>query len=296
MKSKIVSGAVDVMAGLAVLVLFVVSDVFIHAAADFREAVLVLSVLCLSAGFLRGSGRPVNAWLKGLLVASAGTLALMVLLWNQIHHALLAILLIVMCLFSVCGVLVRRLWSNRLAAKASLVLLAFLAALAVFAFTTIPTVATQAATSLIPVPALPHAFAMSANNGGQINSAGLRGRVVILSFWATGCPACRRELPELDKLYRHYQGNSSVSLWAVDVLGNGETAEKSRAYLQNAASILPVAFATEKLPEEFGGDGLPLLVIMDKLGCVRLVHVGYDRSEPLEPELVKEIETLLKGG
>ena len=289
-KSRIVSGAADILAGLAL------SDVFIHVAADFREALLVLSVLCLSAGFLRGSDRPVNAWLKGLFVASGGTLALIVLLWNQIHHALIAILLVVMYLFTVCGVRARRLWSHRLAAKAALVLLAPVAGLAVVALTAIPTVATRAATSLITVPAPPHPFAMSASNGGQINSAGLRGRVVILSFWATWCPACRRELPELDKLYRHYQHNSSVSFWAVDVLGNGETAEKAKAFLQEAAYSLPIAFATEKSPEEFGGDGLPLLVIMDKSGRVRLVHIGYDRSEPLQPELAKEIETLLKEG
>ena len=45
MKSRLVPGAVDILAGLAVLVLFILTDAFIHVAADFREAVLVLSVL-----------------------------------------------------------------------------------------------------------------------------------------------------------------------------------------------------------------------------------------------------------
>ncbi len=56
MKSRLVSGAADILAGIAVLLSFVLSDVFIHVAADFREAVLVLSVLCLSPGLLRGNG------------------------------------------------------------------------------------------------------------------------------------------------------------------------------------------------------------------------------------------------
>ena len=296
MRSRLVSGAADILAGLAALVVFVLTDGFIHVAADFREAVLVLSVLCLSAGLLRGNGRPVNAWLKGLLVASGRTLALIVLLWNQIHHAFLAILLPVMYLFTVCGVRARRLWSHQLAGKGAIILLAPFAALIIFAFTTIPTVATRVATRLITVPAPPPAFSISASDGGQINSAGLRGRVVILSFWATWCPACRRELPELDKLYRHYQNNSSVSFWAVDVLGNGETADKAKAFLQKAGYGLPIAFATEKSPEDFGGDGLPFLVIMDKSGHIRLVHNGYDRSEPLQPELAKEIKALLNEG
>ncbi len=294
MKSRLVSGAADILSGLAVLVAFFLADGFIHVAADLREAVLVLSVLCLFAGLLRGNGRPVNAWLKGLVVACGGTLAMIALLWNQVQHAFLAIFVLVMYLFTVCGVRARRLWSQQLAGKGAIILLAPFAALTIFAFTTIPTVATRVATRLITVPA--PAFSLSASDGGQINSAGLRGRVVILSFWATWCPGCRRELPELDKLYRQYQNNSSVSFWAVDVLGNGETADNAKAFLQKAGYSLPIAFGSEKSPEDFGGDGLPFLVILDKSGHIRLVHTGYDRSEPLQPELVKEIKALLNEG
>ena len=291
MKSRLLSGAADVLAGLAALLVFFLADGFIHVAADFREAVLVLSVLSLSAGFLRGKSGPANAWLKGLLVSSGATLVLIVLLWNQILHAFLAILLLVMYLFTVCGAQARRLSSHQLAGKGAMILLAPFAALGVFAFTAIPAVATRVATRRITAPA--PAFSMSASDGGQIDSAGLRGRVVILSFWATWCPACRREMPELDKLYRTYQNNSSVSFWAVDVLGNGETADNAKAFLRKAGYGLPIAFASEKLPEDFGGEGLPFLVIMDKSGHIRIVHNGYDKSEPLQPELAKEINALL---
>ena len=296
MKSRLVSGAADILAGLAALVVFFLADGFIHVAADLREAVLVLSVLCVSAGLLRGNGRPVNAWLKGLLVASGGALAMIVLLWNQVQHVFLAIFLLVMYLFTVCGVRARRLWSHQLAGKGAIILLAPFAALSIFAFSTFPTVATRVATRLITVPAPPPAFSLSASDGGQINSAGLRGRVVILSFWATWCPACRRELPELDKLYRHYQNNSSVSFWAVDVTGNGETAAKAKDFMRKASYALPLAFANEKSSEDLGGDGLPFLLIMDKFGRVRLVHNSYDGSEPLQRELSKVIEALLNEG
>lgn len=291
MRSRLVSGAADVLAGLAALVLFLVTDSFLHVGADLREGVVVLSLLYLSTGLLRGSGRPENAWLRGLLVASGGTLALLALGWNSMSHAFLAILLLVANLFTVCGVRARHLWSHQPAAKGWMILLAPVAALVIFAFTTIPTVATRVATRQITVPA--PAFSMTAGDGGQINSAGLRGRVVVLALWATWCPACRRELPELDRLYRRYQGNSSVSFWAVDVLSNGETAEKARAFLRKAGYALPVAFVSEKSSEDLAGDGLPSLIIMDKLGRTRLVHNGYDRSEPLQRELSKEIETLL---
>ena len=294
MRSRLISGTADILAGLAALVLFVVADSFLHVAADLRVGVVVLSLLCLAAGLLRGTGRPDNAWLKGLLVASGGTLALLVLAWNGISHAFLAILLLVANLFTVWGVRARHLWSHQSAVKWGLILLAPVTALVLFAFTMIPTVANRVLTRRITVPA--PAFSMTASGGGQINSAELRGRVVILSFWATWCPACRRELPELDKLYRHYQNNSSVSFWAVDVTGNGETAAKAKDFMRKASYALPLAFANEKSSEDLGGDGLPFLLIMDKFGRVRLVHNSYDGSEPLQRELSKVIEALLNEG
>jgi len=294
MRSRLASGTADILAGLASLVLFVVTDSFLHVGADLREGVVVLSLLYLAAGLLRGTGRPDNAWLKGLLVASGGALALLVLGWNSMSHAFLVILLLVASLFTVWGVRARRLWSHQSALKWGMILLAPVAGLVLFAFSTIPTVATRVATRRITVPA--PAFSMTASGGGQINSAGLHGRVVVLAFWATWCPACRRELPELDQLYRRYRSNSSVSFWAVDVLDNGETAAKAKDFMRKAGYALPLSFANERSSEDLGGDGLPFLIIMDESGRVRLVHNGYDRSEPLQPELSKVIEALLNGG
>ncbi|HYL72558.1 MAG TPA: TlpA disulfide reductase family protein [Bryobacteraceae bacterium] len=294
MRSRLVSGIADILAGLAAFVLFVVADSFLHVAADLREALVVLSLMYLAVGLLRGTGRPDNVWLKGLLVASGGTLVLLVLLWNQIFHSFLALFLLAANLFTVWGVRARRLWSHQSALKWGMILLAPVTALVLVVFTTIPTVATRVATRRTTLPA--PIFSMTASGGGQITSAGLHGRVVVLSFWATWCPACRRELPELDRLYRRYRSNSNVSFWGVDVLGNGETVAIAKDFMQKAGYALPLAFGNEKSAEDLGGDGLPFLIIMDKLGRVRLVHNGYDRSEPLQSELSKVIEALLNEG
>ena len=294
MRTRLISGAADILAGLAALILFLVTDSILHVGADFRQGVIVLSLLCLAAGLLRGTGRPENTWLRGLLVASGGSLVLLVLGWNSMSHAFLGILLLVANLFAVFGVRARHLWSQQSNAKGWMMLLAPVVTLVIFAFTTIPTVATRVATRR--TTALAPAFSLTASEGGQISSAGLRGRVVVLAFWATWCPACRRELPELDELYKRYQGNSSVSFWAVDVLSDGETAEKAKEFLRKGGFVLPVAFADEKFSEDLGGDGLPFLVILDKLGHIRLLHNGYDRSEPLQTELSKVMDTLLNEG
>jgi thiol-disulfide isomerase/thioredoxin len=291
MRGRVISVVADILSGLSALVLFVLGDSFFHVGADLRIGVVALAVLYLCAGLVRGQGRPENAWLKGFLVNSGSSLVLLILGWGSIQPVILAILLLIANLFTICGVRVRHLWAAQSAARGGMVLLVSLAALVVAALTAIPALTTRIATrkTSASVPA----FSISKLDGTVVSSSDFRGRVVVLDFWATWCPPCRRELPELEKLYRRYQGNSKVSFWAVDVQKNGETPEKARDFMQKAGYTLPVALGSQKSYEALNPEGLPSLIIIDKSGRIRLVHTGYDRSEQLQGELSKEIDTLL---
>ena len=143
-------------------------------------------------------------------------------------------------------------------------LLVPLAALVLVAVTTIPALATRIATREMSVPA--PTFSIDRLDGTAVSSSDFRGDVVVLDFWATWCPACRRELPELEKLYRRYQGNSRVRFWAVDVQKNGETPEKARDFMQKAGYTLPVAFGSEKCLEGLSREDFPSLIIIDTPG------------------------------
>lgn len=291
MRSKVVSVVADILAGLAALVLFILGDSYFHVGADLRTCVVALAVLCLGAGIVRGQGRPGNAWLKGLLVSSGATLALLILGWGSLQPVILAMLLLIVNLSAVCGVRVRHLWAAQSATQAGLMLFVPLAALVVVAVTTIPALATRIATRKTSAPA--PIFSISRLDGTVVSSSDFHGRVVVLDFWATWCPACRREMPELDRLYRRYQGNSKVSFWAVDVQKNGDTPEKARDFMQKAGYTLPVALGNKKALDELRVEDFPSLIIIDTSGRVRLVHTGYDRAEQLQSELSKEIDTLL---
>jgi thiol-disulfide isomerase/thioredoxin len=174
------------------------------------------------------------------------------------------------------------------------VLVGPLAGLAIAAVAVLPALTTQIATRKTTTPA--PVFSINRLDGAVVNSSEFRGRVVLLDFWATWCPVCRREMPELNKLYRQYQGNSNVSFWAVDVQKNGDTPEKAREFMLKSGFTLPVAVANEKSMEALDSlnlEGYPALIIIDKSGRVRLVHSGYDGSERLQAELAREIDTLL---
>lgn len=291
MRVNTISVVADILTGLAAFVLFILGDASIHLAADLRLCIVSLAALYLAAGFVRGQGGPENVWLKGLLVSSGGSLVMFLLLWGQLLHPVLAMLLLTANFSAICGVRARRLWL-RSASRAALMLLVPLTTLALVVVTAIPRLATRIATRQVSAAA--PSFSIRKLDGTVVNSAELRGRVVILDYWATWCPACRREMPELEKLYQRYQGNSRVSFWAVDVQDGGETPEKARAYMQNAGYTLPIASGGEMSSEGLlKMEGFPSLVIIDTLGRVRLIHTGYDRSERFQTRLSGEIDTLL---
>jgi len=290
MRVKIISVLADIFTGLAAFSVFIVGDAFIHWAADLRLFIVTLAALYLGAGFLRGQGRPENAWLKGLLVSSGGSLVLLILLWGQLFHLVVALLFFIANLSAICGVYARRLYLLS-ATRAGLTILVPLAALALVVVTTVPRLATRIATRQMSAAA--PVFSIRKLDGTVVNSADFRGSVVVLDYWATWCPACRREMPELEKLYQRYRANSRISFWAVDVQTGGETPEKARAFMQNAGYTLPIALGSENSSQALNPEGFPSLVIIDTTGRVRLIHTGYDRSEQLQARLSGEIDTLL---
>ncbi|HUI42662.1 MAG TPA: TlpA disulfide reductase family protein [Terriglobia bacterium] len=291
MKRTIILAVADILTGLAALLLFVLADNYFHVGADLRVAVSVLAVLYLGAGLARGAVRPENACLKGLLVSSGASVVLLILGLNSINPAVLAMLLLILNGFTVCGVRVRHLWAAHSAAGASATAVVSLAALVVLAAAVIPALTTRVATRKMSAPA--PAFSISGLDGTEISSSAFRGRVVVLDFWATWCLPCRRELPELEKVYQRYEGNSNVSFWAVDVQKNGETPEKARDFMKKAGYTLPVACGSEKSLAGLGVEAFPSLVIIDRAGRIRLVHTGYDGSEHFQAELSKDIDALL---
>ena len=142
-----------------------------------------------------------------------------------------------------------------------------------------------------PVPA----FALRTLGGSEVAFADVRGRVVVLNFWATWCPPCRREMPALNAVHRSYAGND-VAVIGVDV---GERAEVVERFLERT----PVDYQiwidpsrgdggdrANELLGRFGGVGLPTTVFIDQDGIVRKIRVG----ELSRGVIQSEVEDLLR--
>src|SRR6059058_744083 len=94
-----------------------------------------------------------------------------------------------------------------------------------------------------PIP-----FAIRLVDGRTISSQQLRGRVVVLDFWATWCVPCRQELPILQRVYDKTKGRGDVAFFAVDGVMTdtpgdaGDTALGAVAYFDRAGYTIPLAW------------------------------------------------------
>jgi thiol-disulfide isomerase/thioredoxin len=114
----------------------------------------------------------------------------------------------------------------------------------------------------------------------------MRGRVVLLDFWATWCAPCRIVAPRLGALQARY-GAQGLSVVGVST----EDAPEVAAYAQHLPLKYPVAVdRSAETTRAYGVVGLPTLVVIDRHGIVREVSVGYDPGEDARLEaLVKAL-------
>ena len=116
-----------------------------------------------------------------------------------------------------------------------------------------------------------------------------RGKVVILDFWYRGCGWCIKAMPQIKEVADHYRDKP------VAVLGMNTDREATDA--QFVVDQLKLNYPTLKatgLPEKYGIQGFPTLIIIDAEGVVRARDVGY--SPTLRDDLIKTIDGLINPG
>jgi len=117
----------------------------------------------------------------------------------------------------------------------------------------------------------------------------LKGKVVIVDFWASWCVPCAKSFPVLDELQKKY-GDKLVVL-AVNVDEKAANMEKFLA--KHAVSFTVVRDAQQKLVAVAEPQTMPTSFILDGEGRVRFLHSGF-HGEDTRKEYISEIESLLK--
>jgi len=116
-----------------------------------------------------------------------------------------------------------------------------------------------------PAPPLPAEVLV----GPKVTLAGLRGRPAAINFWASWCEPCRREMPQLERLFRSLKGEAT--LVGVDYSDDGGSA---RALIRELHVTYPnLRDGSGEVGDSYGLGGLPTTVIVDPQGrVVRLLR------------------------
>jgi len=125
--------------------------------------------------------------------------------------------------------------------------------------------------------------------GTEFELKDLRGRVVLMDFWATWCPPCRREVPELEKLWKKYKDKGLVVLGIALDRGSSDVVRKFVAKYK--LTYWQVHDARSEIARKYDIRPIPTTYIVDTKGVIRDVHVGFGPG--LEKEFEKEIKALL---
>jgi peroxiredoxin len=126
-------------------------------------------------------------------------------------------------------------------------------------------------------------FTLTGLDGKTYSLAGLKGRVVLLNFWATWCPPCRREMPDMDKLYREYKAKGLTVLAVSDE--DRETVEK---FLAKSTYSFPILLDPgRKVHSAYMVEGIPKSFVFDREGHLAALAIDM-RTESQFRELLKQ--------
>jgi thiol-disulfide isomerase/thioredoxin len=151
---------------------------------------------------------------------------------------------------------------------------------------TVP-IATPSAAAAVNPDHLP-SFAITDLSGQEISPATLKGKVVLIDFWATWCPPCRKEIPHFNKLYARYREQGLIVIG----LALDDKAAEVRTFMRQMPIAYPVALASPELQQQFGGiEVYPTAFLFDREGRMIKKYLGYIYPDEFE----REVKALLDG-
>jgi thiol-disulfide isomerase/thioredoxin len=137
------------------------------------------------------------------------------------------------------------------------------------------------AVQLLKDPAPVGDFTITDLDGRTISSADLRGKVVLVNFWATWCPPCRAEIPDLIKLQDKYRDKLVI----IGISEDEVPPDEVKAFVSAQKMNYPVVMTNPSLAKIFRGvSALPTTFVIDREGKVVQRHVGMLNPERTELE------------
>jgi thiol-disulfide isomerase/thioredoxin len=135
-------------------------------------------------------------------------------------------------------------------------------------------------------------FELRSLEGKIVKLSTLKGKIVVVDFWATWCNPCRMSFPFLQKVYEKYQNDPRIAILALNTWERekGEAREKTvRKFIDENKYTFPVLF-DETTVQKYGVDGIPTKFILDGNGRIRYKEVGFNGG----PDMVNKMDLVFE--
>jgi peroxiredoxin len=124
-------------------------------------------------------------------------------------------------------------------------------------------------------------FTLQDNSGKKVRLAELKGKVVLLEFWATWCPPCRAEIPVIERLHKLY-GDKGLTVLAISMDEGGW--DEVKAFAKERKISYTVLKGTEDVSSEYMVRLIPATFLIDKEGKIKKQYMGGS-NEALEQDI-----------
>jgi len=129
-------------------------------------------------------------------------------------------------------------------------------------------------------------FELQDLDGETVSLSDLRGRPVLLNFWATWCYWCFVEMPYLEEVYEEWTSKGLMVL----TIAKGESLSTVKNYIQRYGLSLPVLLDTQEIvANKYGVRGIPITFFIDKDGIIQGIRIGAFPSKEAIDAYIEEI-------
>jgi peroxiredoxin len=131
-------------------------------------------------------------------------------------------------------------------------------------------------------------FELTLIDGSVVRLSDYRGRPVWINFWASWCPPCRAENPDIESVYNAHREADGLVLLAPAI---GEGSGAVAGYMERADLAYPVGVDTDtQIAANYRVLGIPTHIFVDRDGIVREIRVGAMSEKTMEKKIAKIIE------
>jgi thiol-disulfide isomerase/thioredoxin len=136
-------------------------------------------------------------------------------------------------------------------------------------------------------------FALVDLDGKKIDLGELKGKVVIVDFWATWCGPCKASFPGMQKMVNKYKDDPNVKFVFIDTWERGEEKPKNAGEFitTNKYTFHVLMDNEDKVVAEYKVEGIPTKFVIDKKGMIRFKAIGFDGSDD---KLINELTAMIE--